>query len=323
MEQRRDAPTIGIVIANYNEAENLEAAVVRYMDQSYEPDEIIVVDDGSEDESPTVLSDLGNRYPRLKVIRHEKNKGVNAAVESGVRSAASDYLHIASTHDPVENNFLQRMLQILEKNPTAGIAFSDPCVITSNGAKKVYRLHLSMDDTFFPPKKFQALQRRASFTIPSATTVFRRDALLEIGTFRSAFGRHADWYVNQSCAIRYGACYVPDHLAFYLEHNTTPFRPVYKWGAGERRTIEMIMQELENSENVDLWKGFRRCGILPSMGLHPLLAIGSVAKGRRFVTVTLVRHCIAAFFWDFLRPFIPVELRGFYRKICAVFPAGG
>jgi len=86
---------ISIVLPCYNERENIAAAVrdVRaWMGGAGHEGEIIVVDDGSRDDSATILRALQQEIPNLKIVTHEKNQGYGLAVRSGLDAAAAEWI---------------------------------------------------------------------------------------------------------------------------------------------------------------------------------------------------------------------------------------
>lgn len=86
---------ISIVLPCYNEEANIEASVrdvAVWMKDRGHDGQIIVVDDGSKDSSPTILKKLSEEFKNLKVVRHEKNGGYGVAVRSGLDAATSEWM---------------------------------------------------------------------------------------------------------------------------------------------------------------------------------------------------------------------------------------
>jgi glycosyltransferase involved in cell wall biosynthesis len=85
-----DAPGLSIFFPCYNDARSIGALVERAdaVAAEFTADyELIVVDDGSRDGSGDVLAALATRFPRLRLVRHERNLGYGAALRSGFRNA--------------------------------------------------------------------------------------------------------------------------------------------------------------------------------------------------------------------------------------------
>ncbi|MGA9115923.1 MAG: glycosyltransferase family 2 protein [Bacteroidota bacterium] len=101
----KPAVVISAVIPTYNRARTVVRAVQSALAQTRPPDEIIVVDDGSRDETASVLEEFA---PRIRLIRQE-NAGASAARNRGVREAAGDWIAFLDSDDLWEGRHLERM----------------------------------------------------------------------------------------------------------------------------------------------------------------------------------------------------------------------
>ncbi|MCX6043828.1 MAG: glycosyltransferase [Chloroflexi bacterium] len=108
-------PLVSIVIPNFNHARYLGAAISSVLTQSYPNIEIIVVDDGSTDESRAVAARYGNR---IRYIWQE-NRGLSAARNTGIRAASGEYIGLLDADDLYEPHCLATMMAILQANPEA------------------------------------------------------------------------------------------------------------------------------------------------------------------------------------------------------------
>jgi len=88
-------PSISLVMPAYNEADNIEPMVAEAtpaLEANADGHEIIVVDDGSADETAAVTRRVMESYPNLRLVEHPVNKGFGAAVFSGFTSAEKDWI---------------------------------------------------------------------------------------------------------------------------------------------------------------------------------------------------------------------------------------
>lgn len=88
------APDISVVVPVHNESGNIAPLLVEIdaVLEGLTEYEVIVVDDGSSDATPQILSDCVTRHPRLRPLRHERNSGQTAALATGVRAARSPWI---------------------------------------------------------------------------------------------------------------------------------------------------------------------------------------------------------------------------------------
>jgi glycosyltransferase involved in cell wall biosynthesis len=100
---RFDQPLVSVVIPTYNAGSYLTEAIDSVLAQTYRHWELIVVDDGSTDDTRTILADLDN--PMVRVIVHERNQGKGAALRSGFAQSTSEFVIVQDAdleYDPNE-----------------------------------------------------------------------------------------------------------------------------------------------------------------------------------------------------------------------------
>jgi glycosyltransferase involved in cell wall biosynthesis len=97
-------PCLSVVIPAYNEQETLRDIVEKVLRLPLAL-EVIVVDDCSQDATPSLLADLSREYPNLHSIRHERNQGKTAAVKAGIAASRGDIVIVQDAdmeYDPAE-----------------------------------------------------------------------------------------------------------------------------------------------------------------------------------------------------------------------------
>jgi glycosyltransferase involved in cell wall biosynthesis len=117
---------VSIIIPTYNYAEYLPTALESCLGQTYKNLEIIVVDDGSTDNTKEVLE----RFKDKIVYIFQENAGVSAARNSGIKSATGDYIGFLDADDYFTEDAISTRLDILMRNPHVG------AVITETYSKK-------------------------------------------------------------------------------------------------------------------------------------------------------------------------------------------
>lgn len=106
--------TISVIIPVYNVASYLEEALRSVMTQSYQALEILVINDGSTDDSGAICDRLAAEDSRIHVI-HQKNGGAAAAKNAGLRTATGKYLAFVDSDDYLEPDAFQRMVEHLKQ----------------------------------------------------------------------------------------------------------------------------------------------------------------------------------------------------------------
>ncbi len=100
-------PKVSVVIPAYNSDKSLEKSVNSVLNQSLKEIEIILVDDGSTDRTPTLFQHYKLEDNRVEVVTHPKNKGLGAARNSGIQKASGKYILFLDSDDYVESDALE------------------------------------------------------------------------------------------------------------------------------------------------------------------------------------------------------------------------
>lgn len=107
---------ISIVVAVYNTEIALEKCISSLLEQTYKNTEIILVEDCSTDNSLKICREFEKKYGNIKVICNEKNLGVSATRNSGIKNATGVYICFVDSDDYVEPNYLQQLYTAMVDN---------------------------------------------------------------------------------------------------------------------------------------------------------------------------------------------------------------
>jgi len=115
MPERRLLTTasISIVIPTYNRGFCLGRAITSCQNQTYPPQEIIVVDDGSTDDTPRILSRLATTDPRIRYVRFPENRGAQWARIEGIKASRSEWVAFLDSDDELLPTSLESRLWAL------------------------------------------------------------------------------------------------------------------------------------------------------------------------------------------------------------------
>ncbi len=123
---------VSVVIPSYNRAHCVGRAIDSVLNQTYPCVEVLVVDDGSRDNTPEVMRDRYGRDARVKYVRQE-NRGVSAARNAGFRAAQGAYIALLDSDDVWKPWKLQVQVAGLNHLPKAGMIWSDMEAIDLQG----------------------------------------------------------------------------------------------------------------------------------------------------------------------------------------------
>lgn len=116
-----EKPLVSVIIPTYNYACYVIKAIQSCFEQTYDKIEVIVVDDGSTDETSTVLAEFGKN---IKVI-YQDNQGVSVARNTGLKHVEGDFITFLDADDYFTKDSIEVRINILLKTPDVGIVVSD------------------------------------------------------------------------------------------------------------------------------------------------------------------------------------------------------
>lgn len=202
MESRN--PRVSVVVPAYNSVDYTVETVESVLAQTYRDFELIVVDDGSIDDTRVVLSSYGDRLQYI----YKENGGACSARNVGIRHARGEYIACLDCDDLWLPEKLEYSLSVLETDPQMGFVFT-PCYTIDSEGNPVGKVH-------FPFDLQQAYVNLLMENFVMAPTVLMRRACLEeVGLFDENIFIPADWDLWLRLAYRFQVGYVDRPLSKY------------------------------------------------------------------------------------------------------------
>lgn len=206
-ERERSAPCkVSVIIPCYNKAPYVRQAITSVLEQQGAPSfEVIIVDDGSTDDSAEVIQDAIGDDPRCRYV-HQENAGVAAARNLGISLARGRYITCLDADDWIHPLFLSRLAAALDADPALGFAYSDMVVVNMARAGREIRLR---------GKEFDFAALRQGNYVPCCN-MFRRVAWERAGGYKDINPSWEDYelWLNMAKLGWYGRR-VPGHLFYY------------------------------------------------------------------------------------------------------------
>lgn len=132
---RTERPLISVVIPTYNRPTRLRRAVETVLAQTYDEVELLVVDDHSEMPARETLSDVSfDEIARVEHVRHETNRGANAARNTGIEAANGKFVAFLDDDDLWEPEKLERQMSVFSKSgPDVGLVYTGRRYVDAEG----------------------------------------------------------------------------------------------------------------------------------------------------------------------------------------------
>lgn len=182
-------PAVSVIVPCFEQAEYLSEAVESVVNQTFTDWEVIIVDDGSPDETAQVAAELIERHGKRIQLLQQSNGGVARARNAGIASAGGRYILPLDADDRLHPEMLEETVRLLDSDPSVGIAYTD---YEFFGATR-RRVQV-------PEFDFEGLCRGSHIV---TTALFRREAWESTGGYNpNMVWGHEDWEFWISCAER-------------------------------------------------------------------------------------------------------------------------
>jgi len=179
-------PTVSVIIPTYNRANLISRAIRSVLNQTYSDFELIIIDDGSTDNTEDIIRQFQEKDKRIKYIKHDKNKGGSAARNRGIKIAKGKYIAFQDSDDEWLPEKLNKQVDSIEKLPLniwGGTYCSFYYFINGN----TRMIEVTKRGNF----KKELLNREVDIGA-SSTILLSKLAIDKIGLFDESFKKHQD-----------------------------------------------------------------------------------------------------------------------------------
>ena len=296
---------VSVVIPNYNNAHYLGSAIQSVLRQSFTDYEIIVVDDGSTDNSKNVVGAFGDK---VRYICQE-NKGLGGARNTGILASNAEFIGLLDADDEWKPTYLEKMMALTRYHSDAVAYYCAVQGMDSNGKDlpQIFGRMPSSNDIY------QNLLR-ANFIIPS-TVLFRRSTILEAGLFeeknRDLHGCE-DWDLwLRLCPAHHFAGTAEPLVRYRLHTNTFSANPAHMQHAA-RTVIEKKFGP--NDGEYPNWSEDKKRAF---GGVYRYQALTSIQKQGNWEAATVSLHKAIE-----IDPTLSIDLNLFYELAFGAQPPG-
>ena len=176
---------VSVVIPNYNGEAVLSDCLTSVQNQSWEPLEVIVVDDASTDQSLMIAEQF---FRNVKVIKCEKNRGFAATVNEGIRAARGKYIAILNNDTKTEPGWIEASVDVFRRMKDVGVVA--PKVLTFDNPVQVYSVGIGVTRSGYifnvgqgTPETGQFNEGRYVLGATGAASMWRREVFEIVGAF--------------------------------------------------------------------------------------------------------------------------------------------
>jgi len=224
----KNIPLVTVVIPCYNRAEYIQITLNSVFEQTYPNIEIIVIDDGSLDESFEILT---SQKHKIRLYQHPggENRGQSSSINLGLSKACGDYISILDSDDVFASQKIEKQVDYLETNSSIGLVYSNGMNIDSAG-KEMYPLYLDGPRDGIGPEE---VLESSSFNLPSNAMV-RKSVFTKAGFLDESLRSAQDHDMAIRIAEIAPIGYLNEILWFYRRHDASisHLRTLERWKNG-------------------------------------------------------------------------------------------
>lgn len=211
-------PSISVIMPNYNHGKWLPRSVGAIVAQAVSSLEIVLIDDGSTDNSLKVIADLCRRHDCIRLIQHDTNLGPHAAVRSGIAAARGEFLLLAAADDFILPGLLVRAEAALRAHPDAAFFCSEVALVNRTGRLVGFRPIVpprAMSGYMSPAEMRREIQYSDNWFV-GPSVVYRHTRIAEIGYFDESLGTLCDGLATRLLGFRHGFYFDVSVLAAWM-----------------------------------------------------------------------------------------------------------
>jgi glycosyltransferase involved in cell wall biosynthesis len=298
-------PAVSVVITTYNQAQYIGAAIESAIAQDFEDREIIVVDDGSTDETPARVAAFRREVTYLR----QANQGVAGSRNAGIRRARGEFLAFLDGDDLWEASKLSRQVQAAREHPASGLIVTDGVQFDDQG--RILRESLLapsikalLGSSGAITVRCYDLLLRQNVILSSSQVLVSRAVLDAVGLSDLRIPHASDWDLYVRIAKRYEVTFLREALMRWRYLATSVSGPEHlrelRWAADEIAVVRKQLKQMEAGRRpaIQAWLDSRAFELVYKLYSHGMETDRAFA--RRHLLRILRRYPTSRTAWAFL-----------------------
>lgn len=216
---------ISIITASYNYENYIKEAIESVINQTYSDWELIIVDDGSSDNSVEIIKSYLQKDSRIKFFQHGngQNKGLKETLLLGLKAASGDWIAFLESDDLLTPDNLFKKVEIVKNTPNANLIFNKVDFILENGYDKKLKGFKKTQKTLaknkYPKNMFFDFYTKNMILTFSCVMV--KKSQLKPGFFQTPIPQLLDWWLWIHLAHKNDFYYINQPLTLWRRHETS------------------------------------------------------------------------------------------------------
>lgn len=214
-------PLVSIIVTSYNYENYIRETLNSILAQTYKNYEVVIVDDGSQDNSLKVINEYTEKYDNFKLYTHpnNENKGLIESVKLGIYKANGEWIAFCESDDYWTEDYLQEKINYINTYKNCYLVSND---IQTFGTDKLDGYIQSVRERYNSctlPQNFFAEMYNYNGVLPTFSAVFIKRDILNSLDFNSVVPEWLDWWLWRQYSIKYNIGYIDKKLTFWRIHD--------------------------------------------------------------------------------------------------------
>jgi len=273
-------PLVSVILPNFNHGKYLANCISRILNQTYANLELVIVDDGSKDESWRIIQDFVSSDSRVRAYRHDKNLGALAASELALSCVNGSFLYQAASDDfLIDDSFFADAINAFSGFPHVGLIYGR-CFVIDAVSQAIIRGMGHGSQGYIRASEFVNgfLNLDAPFFVPAASCLVKMSDFKKINGYDYQLGPQVDYFVNHAIPFKTGAVFLDKPIsavrAFADKSNfssqVSATQELQRFRACALRMMETSL-EYSSAEQWELWWRNRYARLIQKhFPFHPL-----------------------------------------------------
>lgn len=209
---KRSKMLISIIIPTYNRGQWISKTINSVLNQTYRKFEIIVIDDGSTDNTSNILNEFVKSNSNIRYFK-KINGGCSSARNLGLKYAKGELIAFLDSDDQYLPNALEVLQQALAKDRKANFAYSPSIEVNENGTESINFPAAAAKPEYFAVEHFKTFNARPG------SVLYKREIFKKVHGFNENFKYNEDSDFLQRVAICFNATYCPSPTVKVYSHH--------------------------------------------------------------------------------------------------------
>lgn len=205
-----------VLITTYNGEKYISEQITSILLQTIKPDEIVICDDKSSDNTNVIIQEFEKKFSAVKVYRNEYNIGYSLNFMNGLSKVSGDFIFLSDQDDIWKSNKIEKVLNFFKKHPNKDLVIHDCFYLVDNKISKETKI-----------QNFISNKISLENYVMGSCVAFRKNLIEKIPKMPDGYMGHDNWIVLFADLINKKSIYnIP--LMYYRRHsNNTSFNPTF------------------------------------------------------------------------------------------------